>query len=790
LNLPTGTVTFLFTDIEGSTLLWEQHPEAMKAALARHDALLRRAIRACGGAVFKTMGDAFCAAFAEAAGAVKATLLAQFALRAEAAGAVGPLRVRMALHTGAAEERDGDYFGPTLNRAARLLAAAHGGQMLLSSATQEAVHADLPEGVSLRDLGLHRLRDLARPERIFQLVHPDLPAEFPPLRSLEAFAHNLPVQLTSFIGREREMAEVRRLLATTHLLTLTGAGGSGKTRLALQIAADLVEEYTDGVWLVELAALSSPALVPQAVAAVLGVREEPGRPLTQTLADCLRPKSLLLLLDNCEHLLSACAPLISSLLSACAKLRILATSREGLSIVGEQTYRVPSLSLPDPNDLPPLESLRECEGVRLFVDRAILGQPTFTITEANAAGVAQVCRRLDGIPLAIELAAARVRALSVEQIAARLDDRFRLLTGGSRAALPRQQTLRSLIDWSYDLLTEPERALLRRLSVFAGGWSLDAAEAVCADFGLSSDQPPIQNPKSEIQHEEVLELLTQLVDKSLVVYEEQTGLRYRLLETVRQYARDRLLDANEADAVRDQHLSFFLGLAEAAAGPLDKGPGAWAGALEPIILEYENLCAALEWCESNEANTVSGLRLATALVGFWWGRGYLSVGQGHLTALLSRPGGAGCTIARARAVEGASKLAYLRSELDIARSLGEESLALWQELGDARGIIRSLRALGHVALSQRDPVRARAMYEESLARSQELGDEYYLALSFDSLGSVVAVEGDPAAASSLHEEALSLYRRLNHWGGVAWTLCNLGRVAALLGDHTRAVALC
>jgi class 3 adenylate cyclase len=488
--LPTGTVTFLFTDIEGSTRLWEQHPEAMEAALIRHDELAARIIQQHEGSLVKHRGegDSLFAVFARAADAVAAALTLQQVLRAEPWPATEghpegmPLQVRVALHTGDAAFRDGDYFGAAVNRCARLRAVAHGGQILLSSATQELVRDALPEEIRFQDLGEHRLRDLARPERVFQLLHPDLPADFPPLSSLNTLPNNLPQQVTSFIGREKEMAEVRRLLSTTRLLTLTGSGGTGKTRVSLQVAADLLEGDGDGVWLVELAPLADPSLVSQAVATALGVREEPGKPLSQTLVEFLKPKRLLLLLDNCEHLLSACAELAGLILRSCPGVQILATSREGLNIPGETTYRLPSLSLPDPRQLPStVESVSQYEAVRLFIDRATAAVPAFAVTNQNAPAVAQLCVRLDGIPLAIELAAARVKAMSVEQINGRIADMFRLLTGGSRTALPRQQTLRAAIDWSYDLLSEKEKILLRRLSVFAGGWALEAAEQVCAD---------------------------------------------------------------------------------------------------------------------------------------------------------------------------------------------------------------------------------------------------------------------------------------------------------------------
>lgn len=484
MNLPTGTVTFLMTDVEGSTKLWESYPERMRAVLARHDAIAADVIARHEGLLIKSRGegDSLFTVFNRASDAVAAALELQLALIAEPWPAETLIGVRVALHTGEADLREGDYYGSTVNRCARLRAIGHGKQVLLSSSTAQLARGTLPRGASLLEHGHHRLRDIEGTEDVAQLIHPDLPHDFPPLRSTHAT--NLPRQLTSFVGREKEIAEVRRLLATVPLLTLTGSGGCGKTRLAIEAAGEVLTEYQDGVFLVELAALSDPALVPQTTAAALGVREEPGRPIVQTLVDHLREKRLLLLLDNCEHLLDASAQLADTLLKSCAKLQILASSREGLGISGETSYRIPSLSMPSfasPQQTVAAKDIEGYEAVKLFIERAKAAQPSFTLSDQNASAVAQLCVRLDGIPLAIELAAARVKALSVEQIAARLDDRFRLLTGGSRTALPRQQTLRAMIDWSYDLLTPKEQTLLRRLSVFAGGWTLEAAEKVCAD---------------------------------------------------------------------------------------------------------------------------------------------------------------------------------------------------------------------------------------------------------------------------------------------------------------------
>ncbi len=483
---PAPPTTFLFSDIEGSTRLWEQEPQRMQSALARHDALSRAAVEGHHGRVVKMTGDGLHAAFADPVDALLAMLEMQQALAERDAANDLELRIRCGLHLGAEQRRDGDFFGRAVNRAARIMSAAHGGQMLLSQAVAERVEQRLPGDVSLRDLGSVRLRDLETPEHVYQVVHAKLRADFPALRSLEATPNNLSQHLNSFVGRERELAETRKLLASTRLLTLLGVGGIGKSRLSTQLAAEVLDDYADGVWFVELAPLSDPAMVAQAVASVLGVVEDAGRPIVEALVKFVRDRNLLVVLDNCEHLVHACADLAKKLLQAGANLRIVASSRTYLQIAGETTYQVPTLSVPDPKRESRPEQLAEHEAVRLFIDRASSLQPSFRLNAQNAAAIADVCHRLDGIPLAIELAAARTRALSVEAIAARLNDRFRLLVTGDQTVLPRQRTLRALIDWSFDLLSEAERMLLLRLSVFAGGWTLEAAEAVGAGEGTAS----------------------------------------------------------------------------------------------------------------------------------------------------------------------------------------------------------------------------------------------------------------------------------------------------------------
>jgi predicted ATPase/class 3 adenylate cyclase len=778
--LPAGTVTFLFTDIEGSTRLWEDHPEAMRAALAMHDALVRAAIERHNGVVFKTIGDAFCAAFQDAPDAVSAAVESQRALSKAAWPDHLALKVRMALHTGSVESRDNDYFGRPLNRVARLLSIGHGGQVLLPDVTEELCRDLLPEGVTLKRLGEHRLKDLGRPEIVFQLCHPEIQEEFPPLRSLESTPNNLPQQVTSFIGREKELAEIKQLLDKSRLVTLTGSGGCGKTRLGLEAAADLLERCSDGAWLVELAPLSDPDLVPQTVTNVFGLKEEGNANPTQILVDHLKSKQLLLVLDNCEHLLDACAQLADALLRGCPHVVLLATSREGLGISGERTYRVPSLSLPDPKRDTTPESLAHFEAVRLFVERAQFHHPQFAVTEQNAPALASVCHRLDGIPLAIELAAARVRSLSVEEVNKKLDQRFRLLTGGSRTALPRQQTLRSLIDWSYDLLNEAEKSLLRRLSAFSGGWMLESAEHVCSG--------------GSVQEGEVLDLLTSLSDKSLVTAEDHEGrTRYGMLETVRQYARERLLESGEGGTVRARHRDCFLSLAEEIQPKLS-GPeqAHWYSVLEE---EHGNLRAALTFSmdEAEESldpeEAEKGLRLGAALQLFWLIRGHLQEGRQLLPALLSLPGSYGRTKARAEALNGAGLLAMNQLDYAAAWELYEESLAIRRELGDKQGVAGSLNNLGIVARGRGDYALARSLYEEALSINRELSNRVWEAYNLANLGIVAQALGDYPAATALQEESLGIKRELGDRRAIALSLYSLGHLAYEQKDYSAARAL-
>jgi predicted ATPase/class 3 adenylate cyclase len=766
-SLPTGTITFLFTDIEGSTLLLERVGDRQYADLQRdHQRLLRAAFAQGGGHEIDTQGDAFFVAFRSARDAVATAVEAQLTINAHAWPQGVAVRVRMGLHTGTPTIAGRHYVGLDVHRASRICSAGHGGQILLSLETGRLIENDSPPGVTLKDHGSHRLKDLQQPEKLFQVLHPELPNQFPALKSLDAFPNNLPRQLTGFIGREREMAEVKRLLTTTCLLTLTGTGGSGKTRLALQVAADVLEGYRDGVWLAELAALSNPALVPQTVAAALGVREVPGQPMLETLLHYLQRKKLLLVLDNCEHLVAACAQLAGELLRTCPNLRILATSREALNIQGEIAWPVPSLSLPDRRQIPSLEHLAQFEAVRLFVERAAAAKPTFALTPENVAPVAAVVQRLDGIPLAIELAAARVPAMSVDQIAARLDDRFRLLTRGSRASLPRQQTLRAALDWSHQLLTEREQRLLRRFAVFAGGWTLEAAEAVCGGDG--------------IEEFDVLDLLTQLVFKSLVVTDEQNGeVRYRFLETVRQYGLEKLEQFGETEAIRKRHRDWYLGLAERAEPELlGVKQAAWFDQLEA---EHDNLRAALKsFLESGEPE--AGMRLAGSVWRFWYVRGYIGEGRGWLEAALSGRSAVPAPFV-AKALMAAGGLAFVQGDYTQGRRFYEDSLAMWRELGDRRQIAYLLSNLGFLTSSQGDQAAARTLLEESLAIRREIADTGGAATSLNNLGLVLYRIGDFAGARALFNEALVIWREVGDKQHIAMALANLGLVSREQGDY-------
>jgi len=770
---PTGTITFLFSDIEGSTRLWERHPEAMRVALRRHDEILRTTMEAHHGHIFKTIGDAFCVAFDRAGDAFAAAAQSQRSLHDEDWAATGPLKVRMALHVGAAEFRDGDYFGNSLNRVARILASAHGGQVLLSLPVEELVRDQLPPGVMLRDLGERRLRDLVRPEHLFQLVVSGLPAEFPPLRSLEVTPNNLPTLLNTFVGREADRDQVKRLLESTRLLTLTGTGGTGKTRLALQVAEESLGDYPDGVWLVELATISDPDRIVELVAAAVGLREEPGESPRAALIRYVCGRRILLIIDNCEHLLEACADLVAEILRQCSTIKILATSRASLGIAGEHTLAVPPLSVLNPSrDLFQVSDLvgavSQYEAVRLFIDRAAAVKPGFEITRQNAAAIAQICWRLDGIPLAIELAAARARVLTPEQISQRLDDRFRLLTGGGRSVLPHQQTLRTLIDWSYDLLSESERVLFRRLGVFGGGRTIDAIEAVCTGDGVDSY--------------DALDLLQLLVDKSLLSVEtdDADATRYTMIESVWQYSRERLEASGEFPGLRDRHLDYFLKLAEEARPKLEgRETAKW---LDRVSADIFNFRLAFDWAIQSEDRVQKGLRIAASLTRYIEIRGNFEEGIAVLDEMLNAPGADQPTLARAEALVGAGRIAWCRDSAPAALNYYREGVALFEKLGRHRDAILNAAFMGFVERTAGITAGIEARFQRALDAGRELQDVTLTAVGLSGLGSCAAARGDVALARSLREESLAISRATGDQWICGYLLWGIAKACVAVGD--------
>ena len=811
-SLPTGTVTFLFTDLEGSTRLWEELPEAMREALGTHDAIVRDAIESHGGVVFSEMGDGMAAAFASPTDAVQAAVTAQQGLAAGSWPETGPLRARMGLHAGAGElRRDGQYVNQPLNRCARLMAIAHGGQVVVSGAVESLVRGALPADVTLIDLGEHRLRDLTHALGVFQVVHPGLSGEFPPLRSLSVLPGNLPRQVTTFVGRDAEIAGLADLVCASSLVTLTGVGGVGKTRLALQVAAEAVADFPDGAWMCPFAPVTDPGAVWEALAASLRVQAFQGRSLEESVLEYLTAKRLLLVLDNCEHLLDAIARQVDAITQRCLRVSLLATSREGLALAGERIVAVRSLEVPADGDAG--DALLRAEAVQLFSDRATAAKDDFMLSERNATAVGVLCRRLDGIPLAIELAAARVRSLSPDDLVARLDRRFKLLTGGSRAALERHQTLRSTIDWSYDLLEPAEQQVLDRLSVFAGGCDLAAAEAVLTD--------------DDLDVLDVVDALGHLVDKSLVIADtgDDGAVRYRLLESIRQYARERLEAGGDTPRVRRRHADHYVDVAETATPHL-RSPDQirWA---EALVRETDNFRVVLDWAVETASPehtyrmiaplTMHGLPIAytatdwaeTAIgipggeedplfvvVASWAGWGATLVGDLERAAVFiaaaersqDRSGAPAASLLRARGV-----VAFFVG--DVAQALADAdawvALARASEdhfgLSDALILLASVRFLGfRGSHGEATPDDALALFDEAVRASRDAGIPSSLALNLSTVAGFLPVEESDRALALL-EEAIDVGVASGGHLAVTLALAARGRVAALAGEWRTAL---
>ncbi|MEE6179170.1 LuxR C-terminal-related transcriptional regulator [Mycobacterium sp. 050134] len=754
-ELPTGTVTLLLADIEGSTRLWETQSQDMAQAVARLDRALAELIAAHGGVrpVEQGEGDSFVVAFSRASDAVGCALNLQLA-------PLAPIRLRIGLHTGEVQLRDeGNYIGPTVNRTARLRDLGHGGQTVLSGATEELVADHLPPGAWLLPLGSHQLRDLRRAERVIQLCHPDLHNQFPPLRLPAAVSKGLPPQLTSFVGRESQIAELSHIAAENRLITLTGPGGAGKTRLAVQVAGQIATEFCDGTQYVDLAPITEPDLVSATTARTLGLADVPGRSATDAVLRFITDRQMLLILDNCEHLLDATADLVGAILRACPGVTVLTTSREPIGMTGEVIWRVSSLSITD-------------EAVELFTDRARLVRPEFAITGDNTAAVAEICQRLDGMPLAIELAAARARSLSVTDILASLHDRFRILTGGTRTAVRRQQTLRASVDWSHALLTEVERLIFRRLAVFRGGFHLDAAEAVTAD--------------DQVQRHQVLDELTLLVDKSLVIAENVSGrTRYRLLETVRQYALEKLGEADESDAVRARHRDHYTYLAVLLDQPSSAGRREF---VERAEIEIDNLRAAFTWSSDN-GEREKALELASALQSLWLTRGRVQEGLSWIKSVLSDAPAAAADMAStiyARALADQAVLAAAVGD-PIGMEEPQRALAMAREIDDPGLLLHALVACGCTAAY--DPKVAGPYLDEAAGLARESGDRWRLSQIRWWQAYATICGGEPAAALEAGEEGRDLAdeigdrflsRMCRFWG--------IGTAHVMRGELSRAKA--
>jgi predicted ATPase/class 3 adenylate cyclase len=774
-QLPSGTVTFLFTDIEGSTERWERYREPMKAAVRKHEEIIRAAVEAREGYVFKSMGDALCAAFYNVADAITAALDAQRALLKEDWSAVDGIKVRMAVHTGHTDERQGDYFGPAVNRVARLLAIGHGGQVLVSGASTDLSQGELPPQAALRDLGAHRLKDLTHPEQVYQLTSPDLAAEFPPLRSLEALPNNLPLQITSFVGRDLELLTLSDALAKHRLLTLVGAGGVGKTRLALQAAAELLDRYEDGVWLVELAPIADPDLVPSAVASVFHVREVENRTVSEALLHTLKPRRALIIFDNCEHVVEAAARLIDQILRNCPHIRIIATTRQGLGIAGEAVHRVASLAVPEPQKEITAEEAMQHGAVALFVERAAAATDAFRLTDQNAPVVARLCQRLDGIALAIELAVPRLKALSVEQLENKLNERFRILTGGSRTALPRQQTMRALVDWSYELLTGDEKTLFRRVAVFGGSWAFDAANAICSD--------------ERIEEWVVLDLLQSLVDKSMVVAKlSGPEQRYRLLESTRQYAHELLEKSGELEPMQTRHAAWYLQLATKADALYSSMPTkAWIALLEP---DNDNLRVALDWALGEKRDVELGAALAARLARYWATTIYEAEGRARVRAAVALSDEINSKETIAKLWVGLELLlGVTTSRWDELREVSQRALELNRELGNDEGVALSLLGVAETYLRQFKHDEAKTLLDEALSVAQKSENRRLIGQIKSAIARNLHFAGKTQESRAYYAEALGIARAHGDDRLRSIAVGNLAEIEFSQGDVNRALEL-
>ena len=765
---PSGSVTFLFTDIEGSTLLAQKHHDRLPEVLNLHNSILHKATESNSGFVFRIVGDAFCCAFATCEDAIRAAVDAQRALGRESWGEA-VIKVRMGIHSGYAEWNGTDYMGYiTLARVNRVMSVAFGGQVLVSSESYNKSNINELGKITFRDLGERRLKDLIQPMKLYQVITEGTQSEFPPLNTLDARPNNLPVQLTSFIGREKDLSELKKLLSNSRLVTLLGTGGTGKTRLALQAGADIIDEYANGVWFADLSALQDPLLLPQNLEQLFAINERHKQTPEELLVEFLKNKELLIILDNCEHLIDACATLAQNILQQSPKVRILATSRESLRCQGESVYKVSSLKHPDPKEKYTPEQLTQFEAVRLFIERALAVNPSFRVNDKNAPALAQICSQLDGIPLALELAAVRTKALSLEDICSRLENRFSLLTGGKRTSLPRQKTLRAMIDWSFDLLSENEKIFWRRLSVFSGGWKLEVAEQIC--------------PDELIDQYDILDLTNELTEKSVISFSEQSG-KFRMLETIRQYGAEKLREAGEEKRFCNKHFDYYLSMCESSFvdmnGPRSKE---WLDRFED---DYANIHSALRWASENGLYE-QGNRLSFALGKLWEVRGYLFEGNMWLQKFLKDTSVlTPMTISKSKLLAGI--IATILGENERALPLTKESLEISRELEDKNGISQCLNVLGMISLDMSNLKDAKDYLSEALHIRRQIGRNIGLCSALNSLGLILIQEGNYENALEHYKEAIEIARELNDdmYKGILYN--NIGEVYDYLGNYEKSM---
>ena len=767
-DLPTGTVTFYFSDIEGSTRLIQQLGDRYPEVLLAHHNIQRESLAANGGHELRTEGDSFFIVFDSAVKACVGAAAVQKALSEYHWPDGGQVQVRIGLHTGEATLVGNEYLGIDVHRAARVASAAHGGQVILSETTHALVDHALPPAITLKDLGMHRLKDLARPERLFQLMVDGLPAEFPKLRTLEATPNNLPTQLTSFIGRDDQVRDAKVLLARARLLTLTGPGGTGKTRLSLQIAADVMDQFPDGVYFVPLSAVHDPELVPSAIAQALSVQSTGSRRPIEVLVDYLHDKRMLLVLDNFEQLLPA-APVTTTLLEGSLGLRVLVSSRAVLHVYGEQEFPVPPLALPDLKALPNLTVLSQFEAVRLFIERAVAVKPDFEATNENAPAIAGICERVDGLPLAIELAAARIKLFSPQALLSRLEKSLSAALGTGARDLPgRQQTLRGAIQWSYELLDAGERRLLARFSVFARGGSLEELEAVCG-------------PAADLGGREVVDALDLLADQSLLRrVPEFDEPRFLMLQTIREFAAERLAESDEADRIRDRHLEAFISLAQQAQAQLfGRQRKEWLDRLE---VDHDNFRSALEWAIAS-GNTRKALCLGGSFWRYWQMRGHIHEGRARMQEVLAMPGVEAFPNEHLQALEAAGGLAYWQADMAAAQVFYDASLQLTRQVGDKRAIANAIYNDAFPILVVRvEPERARTLLREALPLFEELKDEAGVGRTYWGLGNADYFQQDFEAARQKLQAAQAIFRRLDARFDLAWSLHTLGLVTLKMGS--------